>query len=75
MAWGRYVFNLILGWNPAVSDIKGEHPPSRRARNRQWRLTCRRFFGSKDEDMTIARRLLGVEAVFWQNGGGEGSWF
>ncbi|GMN64315.1 hypothetical protein TIFTF001_033381 [Ficus carica] len=28
MAWGRRVLNLIFGWNPAVSDIKGKPPPS-----------------------------------------------
>ena len=36
---------------------------SQRPGNKQWRLTCRRFSDSKDEDMTITRRLLGVEVT------------
>ncbi|GMN45724.1 hypothetical protein TIFTF001_014911 [Ficus carica] len=34
-----------------------------RAGNRWRRLTCRRFSGPKDEDLTIAERLLGVEVT------------
>ncbi|GMN42875.1 hypothetical protein TIFTF001_012089 [Ficus carica] len=40
----------------------------RKVRNRQWHLACRRFLGPKDEDLTIARRLLGLEVITWLGG-------
>ena len=30
---------------------------------KRWYLVCHRFYGPKDEDLTILRRLLGVEVT------------